>query len=554
MEKLKSFIFNKKNIIILTFIIILGLVLRIVGLYERTDGLSYDEVYSWWVSTHGFPFGIIKKLCYEEYHPCFYSFLLHFWAKIFGDSDISLRWTSVLASIGTVVVGYFVGKEVKDTKVGLLCAFIMAISVFNISMAQYVRFYPFGDLLMLVSILFALKIQKNEFSKPNYAAFIIANVFLINTLSQGSFFVFIETLVIFLFIFKNNRVHLKPFLIATGITLFLSIPELILLSIQFISSRLALIQGWEWYHFNLLYIFYDCLGWLSLDIPFITPIILYSFVVYKMITVKNFEFNFLSILFTSYLIFIILLSGTYIAPWQAHYSGMLCNMFIVLLSYSFFSYNKTVKIFMGIIFLYLSILSLNWYFIHDMSMEQLNNGQNYNLVYKYLKNNGYDKDNLVFNLASGTKIAPKYDKNNIYMKPNIDNILLYYLPKEECYIFDKNPYELNKNERERFLYNFVRGDVSDNAQKAVYNSYQKKLKVSNYFLIVEYINVGFMPIFNTNISFEKFSKRGNKAHYIYKRIINNEIDIAMMDSRMKYIKSERISDFWIIYIFKKVSD
>lgn len=93
----------------------------------------------------------------------FYYLLLHLWIKLFGMSDFSVRFMSVLFSCATIILIFvFIKEHFKNAKLAILGAFLMAIEPFFIAMSQQTRNYSMTFFLTLLTTHIFLKIIKNE--------------------------------------------------------------------------------------------------------------------------------------------------------------------------------------------------------------------------------------------------------------------------------------------------------------------------------------------------------------------------------------------------------
>ena len=63
------------------------------------------------------------------------------WVRIFGTSEFSLRFPSLLFSFFTVVLLFFLGRRFFNKKIGLIASFIMGLCPFHIWYAQEARDY-----------------------------------------------------------------------------------------------------------------------------------------------------------------------------------------------------------------------------------------------------------------------------------------------------------------------------------------------------------------------------------------------------------------------------
>jgi mannosyltransferase len=87
-----------------------------------------------------------------DIHPPLYYWLLHGWMRLFGESEIAVRSLSVVAGVLLVVVIYRLGTRLFDARVGLLAAFIAAVSPFQIYYAQETRMYALLALLGALTV------------------------------------------------------------------------------------------------------------------------------------------------------------------------------------------------------------------------------------------------------------------------------------------------------------------------------------------------------------------------------------------------------------------
>jgi 4-amino-4-deoxy-L-arabinose transferase-like glycosyltransferase len=86
-----------------------------------------------------------------------YTLLLHFWIKLAGTGEMALRTPSLLAGTAAIPLIYMVGRKLTGSKVGLLAAFLLAISPYNIWYSQDAKMYPLAVTLTLASVWLFLK-------------------------------------------------------------------------------------------------------------------------------------------------------------------------------------------------------------------------------------------------------------------------------------------------------------------------------------------------------------------------------------------------------------
>lgn len=135
---------------------------------------------------------------------------LHFWTKIFGISEFSLRFPSLMFSFSSVILVFFLGKELFNKKIGFIAGIFMGLSPFHLWYAQEARDYSmllfFG---LLSSLLFykALKGGRNR----QWLFFIFVSFLGIYT---NYFYIFLFlTQFLYLIFFKRLRLKFKEIIV-----------------------------------------------------------------------------------------------------------------------------------------------------------------------------------------------------------------------------------------------------------------------------------------------------------------------------------------------------
>lgn len=202
------------------FILILGLSIFLRVFLLDFESLWLDEGSSIKFAKSN-PIEIIKSA--QDAHPPLYYLILHFWIKILGDSEFSVRFPSVIFGVITIYVVYKFCLEFWNNKVALLSSLITGISTFQVFYSQEARMYSLLCLLSALSFLYFAKIlkeQKLEF----YVLHLFTNIFLLYTHLYGFFILFAQVIYV-LFI---ERKKLKEFGVAISITFLFYIPRLLL--------------------------------------------------------------------------------------------------------------------------------------------------------------------------------------------------------------------------------------------------------------------------------------------------------------------------------------
>lgn len=130
-------------------ILVLALALRLY----RLDAQSLWNDEGTTVQLIGADLGTIARLAASDIHPPLYYYALHFWAKAFGNSEFAVR--SFSAFLGTILAAlvFMLGRKLFGSRVGLVAAFVVALSPFQVYYSQEARMYVSVTLLGAVSML-----------------------------------------------------------------------------------------------------------------------------------------------------------------------------------------------------------------------------------------------------------------------------------------------------------------------------------------------------------------------------------------------------------------
>lgn len=95
----------------------------------------------------------------DDIHPPLYHTLLHLWRLVFGDGFLSVRFVSLISSIASVGLIYFLTKSLFDKCAALWASLLMALASPQIIYAQEVRGYALLTLLGLAAVLMLTRIE-----------------------------------------------------------------------------------------------------------------------------------------------------------------------------------------------------------------------------------------------------------------------------------------------------------------------------------------------------------------------------------------------------------
>ena len=131
-------------------IVLVAFLVRIYAL--GAESLWVDEIHSTRVVIDHGPAYILFVLPILDPHPPFYYEVLWLWTRFTGVTATGLRSLSVVASVASIPVLYWIARRLYDRRVGLLASLLFAFSPFYVWYARETRMYALMTLLALLSM------------------------------------------------------------------------------------------------------------------------------------------------------------------------------------------------------------------------------------------------------------------------------------------------------------------------------------------------------------------------------------------------------------------
>jgi len=122
-------------------------------------------------------------------HPILYFLILHSWMRIAGDSPAAVRAPSAAFGLAAVAVLFLVGLELRDAALGLVVAFLSAVSYFLIQYAQEARMYSLLVLLSSVSYYFFIRMVRRGETGGAAVGYVASTTLLLYTHYHAGFIV-----------------------------------------------------------------------------------------------------------------------------------------------------------------------------------------------------------------------------------------------------------------------------------------------------------------------------------------------------------------------------
>ena len=167
---------NTENWIRIALLLILVLAASLRFYRLDAQSLWADEGNS--VSLSGRDLPLITAGAAHDIHPPLYYYLLHFWMLVFGNSEFAVRALSALLGIVLVYLTYLLGRQLSNYWLGLVAAFLSAISPFQVYYSQEARMYILLATLSALSVYSFIRFLEAEALKTRNTKYVIRNTHL----------------------------------------------------------------------------------------------------------------------------------------------------------------------------------------------------------------------------------------------------------------------------------------------------------------------------------------------------------------------------------------
>lgn len=231
-ENLKDFIKNNKFEIILFFIIVIGSLVRIVGIDKMPNALNVDEASSGYEAYSIMKYGIDRNgnsypvfLCsWGGGQNALLSYIMIPFIAILGLSEFSIRLPMAIIGIVSLYAFYYLLKNMFDNKkIALAGVAFLAIAPWHIMKSRWgLESNIFPDLILLSFLMLILGL-KNKKLKLKIVSFVILGI---SAYAYSTSYVFlpIYVLSILVYLIYKRQITIKEALLHVGIVFIVSLP------------------------------------------------------------------------------------------------------------------------------------------------------------------------------------------------------------------------------------------------------------------------------------------------------------------------------------------
>ena len=508
---------NRGETVAILFITLCALILRLVMLKNYGD-LWLDELYSWYFANQKNVFLTVFELIKQDLHMPLYFIILHFWIKIFGQSDTSMHLCTLTLTLPLIPISYYLMKHLFNKTTGYFAAIMFAINTFCMYYSLEVRFYGMVFVLSLLSAFLFVKMIEN-FDKKYSIAFIVAHSLLMYTFSITPLLTFCYALVGIVYIYSEKGEYVKPFLKNFGLIALIAVPSVIFTIYNFVIMHTTLCSFTkDIYVFNLN-IIYDILEnfFTCENFQLVTrninvyrdifsnlknPLYVVFVGIPVIIGLSGFVKSFFAIndrlrlfLFPSLIFFMfsILLGGAGVISFLTRYSSIIYPVFICAACFGLSQYkNKILTYGLFAIFVIFNCLYIFLTPYNLFSSPRMELGNLTQIMNERIKPSDND---LILIPYSGSKVM-RYIPHGKFIEFCADDALLLKDQKSVNFYFDRKFHTfLNRNNIKSFMSTYI----NSNSPFELYeirlrDFYFNKMEKGQKFIIISYRDSFTMPL------------------------------------------------------------
>lgn len=189
-------------------ILILAFLFRIISINQS---LWLDEAINVLAVKQFSLVDLVTKYAVADFHPPGWFAILWIWGKLFGYSEISVRFPSIIFAILTVYLVYLIGKKLFNANLGLIAALLISINPLHIYYSQEARMYSLAAFAVTLNMyLFINLLKGSKESIWSKLIYVLSNILILMS-DYVAYFIFLAQLILLLLI-KNKTIIKSWFL------------------------------------------------------------------------------------------------------------------------------------------------------------------------------------------------------------------------------------------------------------------------------------------------------------------------------------------------------
>lgn len=190
-------ILSKHRLIVGFLLLVIALLIRMPNFNES---LWYDEV---WYTSVMLDSTSINQVLFHDVHPPLYPLIMKGWIELFGDSEISVRFPSLLFGLASLGVTFALAQAWFGRRIALLATLLMVLSPVHVWHCQETKNNMLLLLLTLLSV-YGLQRALTNNSRRDWLLFIIAAILALWTNHFSLWVIFSSFLWLWLHVVKKQ--------------------------------------------------------------------------------------------------------------------------------------------------------------------------------------------------------------------------------------------------------------------------------------------------------------------------------------------------------------
>ena len=186
-------------IIVLLATLLLGYGLRLHRLGDQN--IWWDEGHAVWAARQHLR--QVTDITARDVHPPLYLWMLHGWLGLVGDSELSVRYLSLIGGMFTIALTYVVARRLTGRRAALLATLLIATARFHIWWSQESRMYIWAAFFVLLSLHWFTRLRQDQ--GIAWFAFVLSSVAALYTLYLSVLVLILENLFVALTVWRKPR-------------------------------------------------------------------------------------------------------------------------------------------------------------------------------------------------------------------------------------------------------------------------------------------------------------------------------------------------------------